>query len=213
MATREDIISSVSNRYSDAIAPKKKDTLKNADPGNHRDLMQYNAILDHIALGAHTKTTISRYGREWNFRLITADEQDKLQLEILKSAKIDDCFEDSHLNYLMWRKVIALALTPSPFKTTGKDEKGDDILTEQDLRHLPLTCLNTLYKEYMYFVDMALVEAEDMPESDAIALIDMVKKKPEVKTELNRQQLLTVLHYYQNCLQALEEIRKSEQTN
>ena len=213
MSTKDEIIKQVTESYSDPIAPKKKDTFNNADAGKHKELMQYNAILDHIRIGAHTKTTISRYGRDWVFRLLSADEQDKMQMDVQKQAKFDECFEDVHLNYLLFRKTLALALSPSPFKTTGKDDKGDEILTEDDMKHLPMTVLESLFKEYMHFVHMALVEVENLTEEEAVTLIETIKKKPEVLKELNRLQSLTALHYYRNCVQLLEETKKSEPTN
>lgn len=212
-ASKEDIIKQVNEKYSEPIAPKKKDTFKNADAGKHKALMQYKAMLDHIALGAHTKITITKYGRDWNFRLITADEQDKLGMDVQKQAKLDECFEDVHLSYLLFRKTLALALSPTPFKTEGKDDNGDDILGEDDLKYLPMTALESLFKEYINFVDMALVEAENLSEEEAVSLIELIKKKPRVLKELNRTQLLTALHYYRNCLQILEETAKLEQTN
>ena len=208
MSSKADIINTINEMHKIPLNDLKKDPVGNASGTNHKALMQYNAMLDNITIGAGTSTKIELAGYEWQLRLLTADEYVNMRLDTIQVAKEKECFDEWYLYYLEAIKTLAIALTPSPFKTEGKT-----IFTEEDLKMVNLDILLELYKRYIYFVQMATKTAEEFTEEEAQALIEIVKKKPEVLNELNRKQSLLLNRYLLNYSQNLEKMLKSESIN
>lgn len=203
--SKTEIIKSINELNNSPLNQLKKDPVNNSSGTNHKALMQYNAMLDNITLGAHTNTTIEYAGIEWTLRLLTSAEYISIRKEVIEISKKDNLFDDFYITYLTILKFLSLALTPSPFKTEGKA-----IFSEEDLKLVNYDVLEELYKRYIDFVQMATKKAEEFTEEEIQALMEIVKKKPEVLNELGRAQLLIVSKYSLNYSQNLAKIIEPE---
>jgi hypothetical protein len=197
---KQEIISAVNKIKKEPLAPLKKDVLENSSGTNHKALMQYNAMLDHITIGAGTSTIIEYAGIEFKLRLLTAEEFMDIYKSNIKKMEEEKLFDEIYREYLTVVKTLAVALTPSPFKTEGKA-----IFNEDDLKLMNYDVLYELGKKYQHFVDLATQKPDHMPNDEITALIELVKKKQTPLTVLNRKQLLTIANYYMNYSQHLEK--------
>lgn len=201
MTTKQEIIDKLKNN---PLATQKKDPSANSSGIKHRALMRYNVMLDNIAIGAHTQTTVNIAGIDWTLRLLTSGEQNEIRKEVLKQAKKDDCFEDFNILFWTYVKIITRSLSPSPFKTDGKE-----IWTEEDMTNLPDGLLETLYLTYIDFDALATQKPTDLPIEEVEAIIEVVKKKPEELNGLGRWRLLATAKFLQASCNRLESIVKS----
>ncbi len=190
------------------IAPQKSKLTDNSDNDKYHELMTYNAMLDNITIGAHTNTTINYQGIDWTLRILTFEESVNIRKEIYNECKNDQIWEKWYADSLEIRKVIALALTPSPFKIKDKA-----MFTEKDLLKIPYDVLEGLYTRYMHFVHMALQKPEDMTQEQIDACINIAKKKPEALREFDRPTLLRTAIWFLNYSQQLEKMLNSDIVN
>jgi hypothetical protein len=197
---KQEVLDTIKNIKNTPIAPQKKDLHSNSNGTNHKALMRYNAMLDNITIGAHSRKTFSLNGIEWDFRLLTASEQNAIRKEVILMAKKDDCFEDFNLQYLEMVKIVTKALSPSPFK---------EVWSEEDVGMIPYAMLEELFKEYIDFDSLAMTKPSDLPIDEVEALIEIIKKKPEALRELERKKLLATNIYLLNYCKQLEKITKS----
>ncbi len=203
--TKDEIIKALNEIKNNPLNELKKDPVANSNGTNHKALMQYNAMLDNIAIGAHTNTTVHLYGRDWTLRLLNYDEYVTIRKEVIQEMKEDELFDDWYSRSLTLLKFLTRALTPSPFKLDGPD-----VLTENDLRQVNHGVLEEVYEEYFHFIHMATKKADQFTEEEIQALISIVKKKPEGLKALGRAQLLIVSEYFRNYSLNLETIVKPE---
>lgn len=211
MNNKQDIIDKVNNIVNAPIAELKKSNLmENADPTKFDALMQYNAMLDHITIGAHTSTTINYAGIDWKLRLLTSEEDIQIKLDIAKELESKKVFEDFYSNYLIVLKVIAKALTPSPFKSDGAGTVG---LSEKDLAMVHWDVLEQVYIKYIDFVAMATKKVASFSPEEIELLINVVKKKPASLQDLDRMRLLAVAQYLRNYSEKLEAMLKIDSSN
>lgn len=205
-----EIIKKVNEIYSEPIQDKKKELVKNSDSTDSAiALKQYNAILDNITIGAHTKTTINYAGHNWVFRLLTAEEFVTINNEIIKMQSDESNWDEIYKNYLAMTKYLSRALTPSPYKT----HNDVNILTEKDLKLLPYDLLKDLYIMYMDFVEMATVKPTDISEDELSTLLQVIKKNSGLLKELERPKLLKIANYLLNFLQLQEMTQKEDGNN
>ncbi len=199
--SKQEIIEKLKNN---SLASQKKDPVSNSSGTKHRALMRYNAMLDNIAIGAHSQTTISIANIDWVFRLLTSSEQNEIRKDVLKQAKKDDCFEDFNIQYWTFVKIVTKSLSPSPFKTEGKE-----IWTEEDITNLPHGLLETLYISYIDFDALSTQKPTDLPIDEVEAIVEVVKKKPEELSGLGRWKLLATARFLLDSCNRLESIVKS----
>lgn len=199
--SKQEIIDKLKNN---SFATQKKDPVANSSGTKHRALMQYNAMLDNIAIGAHTQTTVNIANIDWTFRLLTGKEQTDIRKEVLNEAKKDECFEDFNITFLTMVKIVTRALSPSPFKTDGKE-----IWNEEDIAGLPYGLLETLYITYIDFDALSTQKPTELPMDEVEAIIDVVKKKPEELSGLGRWKLLAISRSLLESCNRLQEIVKS----
>lgn len=202
---KAEIIETLKNK---PIAPQKKDPVANSSGTNHRALMRYNAMLDNIAIGAHSQKTVNLNGIDWSLRLLTSKEQNDIRKDVLKAARKDDCFEDFNLAFLEATKIVTRALSPSPFKIEGKE-----IWAEEDLGCLPTGMLEELYREYIDFDLISTQKPSELSLEDIEAMISVIKKKPEELKGLERRKLLAINTYLLNYCKKLEKIIKPDMNN
>jgi hypothetical protein len=206
--TKEETIEALKSIKNKPIGELKKNPVANSSGTKFKALMQYNAMLDNISLGAHTVTEINYAGIDWSFRLLTAAEWIEIQLEVIASQKKKEIFDDFYHDYLIIRKVLNKASSPNPYKTEGKE-----IFSEEDLDMIPYDVLEELYLRYIDFIQLACRRVEEFSEDEVQDLIDVVKKKPEILRKYDRSRLLIVSKYLINYSQNLEKIVKSDLTN
>jgi hypothetical protein len=205
---KQEVLDTIKNIKNVPIEPQKKDLHSNSSGTNHKALMRYNAMLDNITIGAHTQKMFTLNGIEWTFRLLTGHEQNSIRKEVMALAKKDECFEDFNLKYLEMIKIVTKALSPSPFKTDGKE-----IWSEEDVGMLPYAMLEEMFNEYIEFDLLAMTKPSDLPIDEVEALIEIIKKKPEALKEFERKKLLATSLYLLNYCNHLEKITKSVTSN
>lgn len=208
MKDKQETINAINSIKNTPIAPQKNDLLANAgltDPKDSQALMAYNAMLDNITIGPHTNTTIDLAGYKWVFRLLTAEEYVNMRMEVEKECRKNEIFDDYFVAYATMTKTLSLAMSPSPFKTEGKD-----VFSEEDLRLVNFDLLETLYSQYVAFVQVATRKPTNMSDEEILALWSMYQKKPEALKGLEPWKLETMFHYVANCLLVLEKIQKSD---
>lgn len=193
---KQDIIDSINKITNEPISSLKKDVYNNTNGDNFKSLLNYNAMLDNITIGAHTTTTIEFAGIEWKLRLLTAEEIINIKKEVLKLAKSEDWYDDVNIHYLTMIKVLSKALSPSPFKIEGKA-----IFSENDLKLINYDVLENIYRQYIHFNDMATRKPTDMSDEQIQDLLELVKKKHIPLMDLDRKQLLIIANYYMNLSQ------------
>ncbi len=201
MTSKQEIIAKLKNN---SIAAGKKNPVANSSGLEHKALMRYNAMLDNIAIGAHTQVTNTIAGIDWTQRLLTGNEQRKIRMEVLEQAKEDDCFEDFNLNFLTMVKIVTKSLSPSPFKTEGKE-----IWSEEDIANLPDGLIETLYLTYIDFDALSTQRPTEIPMDEVEAIINIVKKKPGELSGLGRWKLLAISRSLLESCNRLESIVKS----
>lgn len=206
--SKSEIIEDLKNIKNVPIAPQKDKPLENSSGMKYKALAQYNALLDNITLGAHTTTTLEFAGVDWVLRLLTSEEYINMKLEIIDAMRERNIFDDFYSLYLTIIKTLAKALSPSPFKTEGKE-----IFNENDLKNIPYDVLEELYKRYVDFCQLATKKVEEFSEEQIQQLIEIVKKKPEASTDFDRSALLIVIRYFRDYSVSLEKMLKSEQIN
>lgn len=185
------------------IAPLKDDLLNNTSDGQHKALMQYNAMLDNITIGAQTSKTITYAGINWTLRLLTAEEYVDIRLAADRLCKENDAFEDYYVAFCKMTKILSRALTPSQFKTSG-----EGLFSEDDLKQVNYDVLEVIYQEYCDFVRVATQKPTEFTDEEIEALWEIAKKKPEVLTELERWRLQAITHYAMNYCASLEKMRE-----
>lgn len=193
---KQEIIDSINKITNEPISSLKKDVYNNTNGDNFKSLLNYNAMLDNITIGAHTTTTIEFAGIEWKLRLLTAEEIINIKKEVLKLAKSEDWYDDVNIHYLTMIKVLSKALSPSPFKTEGKA-----IFSENDLKLINYDVLENIYRQYIHFNDMATRKPTNMSDEQIQDLLELVKKKHIPLMDLDRKQLLIIANYYMNLSQ------------
>ncbi len=203
--SKSDVIKSLNEIKNAPIHKLKDDVVENSSGTNYIALAQYNAILDNITIGAHTNTTIIFADIEWKLRLLTSHEYIEIKKDVINQAKKDDLFDDWYTYYLLFHKILAKALTPSPFKLEGKA-----IFSEEDLKLINYDILEEVYKKYLHFVSLTTKKVEEFTEEEIQALINVVKKNPEILMDLDRGRLLTMSKYFLNYSLNLEKIIKPE---
>lgn len=208
MSKKKEVIDALNEIQNTPIADLKKDLVGNSSGTNHKGLMQYNALLDNITIGAHTNKTINYAGLDFKLRLLTAEEYIGIRMEVDKLCKEKDMFVDYYIIYNLMIKILAKALTPSPFKT-----EGEAILSEEDLRQINYDVLEEIYAQYLDFVGMATRKPVDYSPEEVEALYEIVKKNIPLLRELERPKLLAVTAYSINYSAALEKIAKSDSSN
>ena len=203
--TKSEIIEAVNNIKNIKIADLKNSPVKNSSGTNHRALLQYNAMLDNITLGAHTTTTIDFAGLDWTFRLLTAQEYIDIRLSVIEGAKKEQVFDDFYTWYLTILKTLTKALSPSPFKS-----EGTTVFSEDDLKMVNFDILEELYRRYIDFIQQATKIYPEFTNEEIEELIAVVKKKPEVLTAYDRSRLLITSQYLLNYCVNLEKITRDE---
>jgi hypothetical protein len=203
--SKKEIIEKLKNN---SFASFKQKPVENSSGDKHRALMRYNAMLDNVAIGAHTQTTVNIAGIDWDFRLLTGKEQNAIRKEVLNQLKAEDCFEDFNLQFWTMVKIVTKSLSPSPFKTEGKE-----IWTEEDIANLPDGLIETLYITYIDFDSLSTQRPTELSYDEVEAMVDVVKKKPEELKKLGRWRLLaTSISLAESC-KRLESIVKSATNN
>lgn len=186
----------------------KKDVLENASGQNYMDLLKWNAMLDHITIGANTSTTFEYAGIEWTLRLLTAQEYIDCRIAVDEICKELKNFSDYLIGYYNMIKILSIALTPSPFKKEGKT-----IFSEDDLKLINHDVLEMLYFQYMDFVNLAAKKPTLMSDEEIAGHFEMLKGKPELSMELEPLKLRPILFYAMKYFQALEKTQKSDLNN
>lgn len=205
---KKTIIDSLNAIKNVPIAPQKKDLVENSSGTSHRALMQYNAILDNITIGAHTTTVISYAGIDFTFRLLTAEEYINIRIAINKECKTNELFDDFFISYHAMIKVLSKANTPSPFKTEGKA-----MFTEDDLKLFNFDVLEAIYIQYLDFVQLATQKPVDFTNEEVEAMVTIARKKSEALREFERPKLLTTALYLLNYSKHLETMLKTDTVN
>lgn len=211
MDKRDELVKNLNQFVNKSFADLKNNPKENStedDLKSYNALKHYNIMLDHITIGAHTTMTVNYVGRDWTFRLLTAGENLQIHCDCIKRAEELKVFDDYVLAILSRVKIIQLALTPSPFKTSGVD-----ILTEEHIMHLAECIVEPLYHEYTNFVGMATAKPQEMSNEDIEDIIAIVKKKQQPLTDLSYWKLWKVVLYQQKYSESLEKIVKSDTTN
>ena len=196
------------NIKNEKLSTLKDDYYNNTAGDGFNALMQYNALLDNVSIGAHTTTIIELYGLEWKFRRLTADEIFNIQLEVKKESQENQIFDDFFVNYKTARKILALALSPSPFK-----KEGTAILSWDDLGNLDNDVFFELFKQYQHFLAMSNKDPQEFTAEEVENIINVAKKKPTILKELERSKLLITASYLLNYLKGLEKIQNEDKTN
>lgn len=209
---KKKIIEAINSYKNTPIAPQKSNVLENTSATHYKDLMQYNAMLDNITIGPHTNITINHAGVDWTFRLLTAEEYVTIRMEVEKECKEKEFFSDYFIAFNHMRKFLARALTPSPFKREG-EFKGKPVFTEEDLRHVNFDILESLYIQYLDFVNMATKKPTELEDEEIQALWRIVVKKPEALRELERPKLHAIALYGINYSRLLEKTLESDTSN
>lgn len=207
---KNEIIKKVNEIYSDPIGNKKKELVKNSDSTkNAVALSQYNAMLDNITIGCHTKTIIRYADIDWEFRLLSSEEFIKVHNEINKIQSNENNWDEVYRNYLAMTKYLSLALSPNPYNTAD----AVSILSEKDLGLMPFDLLKDLYIMYIDFVEMATKKPTEITEEELSTLLQIIKKNSEVLKELERPKLLKITSYLLNFLQLQEMMPKEDGNN
>lgn len=202
---KQKIIDAANNIKNEPIADLKKNLVENSSGTNYKGLMQYNAMLDNITIGAHTTTAIEFAGIEWRLRLLTADELVNIKKEVNKIAKDEDWWDEVNLHYNTMVKVLAKALSPSPFKT-----EGNAVLSEADLKLINYDVLENIYRQYIHFNDIATQKPTEMSPEEIEDTFEIVKKKPIQLKDLDWKRLLIMASYGMTCLRNQEKMRKDD---
>lgn len=205
---KSDIINSINKIKNNPIAEGKKEPVSNSSGTKHKDLMRYNALLDNITIGAHTTCDINYAGVDWKFRLLTAEEYVNIRIDINKSCRDNELFDDFFVNYNAMIKILSKALTPSPFKTEGKA-----IFSEDDLKLINYDVLEELYIQYLDFSNMATRKPAEFTAEEVEAFVNIAKKKPEALREFDRRKLLVTTNWFINYSKNLEQMLKSDSTS
>jgi len=207
---KADIIKAVNEFTNTPIAPLKKENLMEVTggAGTFDGLMQYEAMLDNITIGAHTNKVINYAGIDWTLRLLTAEEYVNIRIDVEKATIEAKIFSDYYIAFLTMKKVLARALTPNPFKIEGKG-----IFTEDDLRHVNFDVLEGLYIQYIEFVTMATRKPTEYSDEEIQAAFEICVKKPEASTGYERPRLQAILLYALNCYKLQAKMLKSDMNN
>ena len=205
---KQKVIDAVNNICNVPIADLKKDLVENSSGTNFKALAQYNAMLDNITIGAQTTTTINYAGIDWTLRLLTAEEYVKIRIEMNNECKKHECFDDFFTHYNGMTKILAKALTPSPFKTEGKA-----LFTEADLRLMNYDVLDALYIQYIEFTQLATQKPTEFTAEEVDAMVTIAKKKPELLREYARPKLLQTALWFLNSSLQLEKMLKLDTNN
>lgn len=205
---KQKIIDAANNIKNEPLADLKKNVVENSSGTNYKGLMQYNAMLDNITIGAHTTTTIEFAGIEWRLRLLTASELVTIKKEVNQVAKDEDWWDEINLHYNTMIKILSKALSPSPFKTEGKA-----ILSEEDLKLINYDVLENLYRQYIHFNDIATQKPTEMSQEEIEEAFEIVKKKPVQLKDLDWRRLLIMASYGMTCLRNQEKMQKEDSSN
>ncbi len=200
------LIESMNEFKNTPIAPLKSKLTDNSDPDKFDALMTYNAMLDNITIGSHTRTTISYAGNDWDLRLLTSEEYINIRKDIVKQCKQEELFDEWYTNYLIIIKFLDKAQSSNPFKTDGK-------FNESQLKLIHYDILEEVYHRYLHWQDMALSKPTEMPEAEIEGIINIAKKKPEVLKEYGRPQLWTTAIWFMNYSQRLEKMLEPDTSN
>jgi len=201
-----EIVKTLNEISTKPLAELKSASARNTSNEKELDaLLQYNAIMDNVTIGPGTTTDIEIAGLKLTYRLLTAKEFIDARVEAINACRDVEVFDDWHMSYQLMIKILAKALTPSPFKLGGRD-----VPKESDIELLTYDILQELYKRYMFFNDKATKQAEEFTEEEVQSLLSIVRKKPEVLADLDRVQLLIMSKYLLSYSQNLEKITKSE---
>jgi hypothetical protein len=215
---KSDLINVINEKTREPINELKKEIVGNSDGHNYLELNAYNALLDNISFGCHTKHEVEYMGHVWKMRPLSAEELVKVELETQKLQKENDAWSDFYRSYLIFTKTLALALSPSPFKigkdANGQDLKDSDVLTENDLKKLPFELLSELYKQYLHFINTASnKDVIDYTDEELHLLLDTVKKNSIPLTALERRNLLIIADYGMSCSRQLERMLTDDLSN
>lgn len=190
------------------IEDLKNDLMENASGTNYMDLMKWNAMLDHITIGANTSTTFEYAGIEWTLRLLTAQEYIDCRIETDNICEKLKNFSDYIIGYHNMIGILSRALTPSPFKKEGKA-----IFSIDELKLVNHDVLEVLYFQYMDFVTLAAKKPTLMSDEEIAGHFEILKGKPELSMELEPLKLRQTLFYAMKYCQALEKTQESDLNN
>ena len=200
----------------DDIAPKRIKPTAHASYDQVDNLSLYDAILDNLAFGVKTKTTIKYCGVDWTFRMLGNEEEQSINYQVSKMMgdDIKNGIATDKFRYQIEEAVrtIHLALSPTPFYT--KNNAGEDKVYDiAQIRLIPKDILINLLSLYRVFVQKATQDPEELTVEQIEAVLQMAKGKPEVLLALDYNQYVALTRYLMNYSQALEQKIQSALNN
>lgn len=205
---KTEIVNKINNIKNKPIADLKNNLVENSSGTEFTNLMQYNAMLDNILIGAHTTTTIEYAGVAWNLRLLTGEEFINVRLAVDKKCRDRETFAEYFQHYELVIGIMTKALSPNPFKT-----EGATLWKDEDLRQMNFDVLEELYMQYIEFVQLATKKPTEISPEEIEGLLKIFRKKPEALKELSLWKLRTISLYLLKCLEVLEQKENLDTSN
>ena len=182
----------------DAIAPKKIKPTDHAQYNKVNELTEYDAMLDNVTYGPHSKTTINYLGVDWSFRLLSTEEEIQIKYEVdaICGQDLKNGVSPNSFRYELEEatRTVHLALSPNPFHT--EDNPGQTkVYSLSQIRKIHKDVLLNLLRQYQVFVAKATQNPEELNIEQIEGYIATAKKHPEALMEFDYFTSLAVKRY------------------